>query len=178
MPRLVICSRNSHWHWINRTLLCDIIEVSKLRLAWLTIVCSNPHWQVGWSWFHKKLSPVNREQRLSRWANFVKNCLPWIGSKVLPWFRKKYSALGRQKMWSIMGPRYIQFRNIHDCDISGVHCKKKWKSCSPLYKCQTYKQLSFQTWFPKNGPTYRRQVVNPWHQTLQGQSVAKPGTPL
>ena len=26
-------------------------------------------------------------------------------------------------------------------------------------------------------PTYRRQVVNPRHQTPQGQSVAKPGTP-
>ena len=27
---------------------------------------------------------------------------------------------------------------------------------------------SFQTWFPKSGPTYRRQVVNPRHQTPQG----------
>ena len=32
--------------------------------------------------------------------------------------------------------------------------------------------------FPKSWPTYRRQVVYPRHQTLQGQSVAKPGTPL
>ena len=24
MPRLAICSRDLHWHWINRTLLCDI----------------------------------------------------------------------------------------------------------------------------------------------------------
>ena len=38
--------------------------------------------------------------------------------------------------------------------------------------------ISFQTRFPKRGPTYMRQVVNPWHQTLQGQSVAKPGTSL
>ena len=60
-------------------------------------MCSSPHWQVGQSWFREKLSPANREQRLSRWADFAKNCLPRIGSKVLPRFREKYRALGRQK---------------------------------------------------------------------------------
>ena len=40
------------------------------------------------------------------------------------------------------------------------------------------KLLSFLTRFPKSGPTYRGQVVNPRHQTPQGQSVAKPGTPI
>ena len=39
-------------------------------------------------------------------------------------------------------------------------------------------QLLFKIRFPKGGPTCRRQVVNPWHQTPQGQSVAKPETPL
>ena len=85
-------------------------------------MCSSPHWQVGQSWFREKLSPANREQRLSRWADFAKNCLPRIGSKVLPRFREKYHALGRQKMGSNMPPWYIQFRNIHDHDISGLHC--------------------------------------------------------
>ena len=80
-------------------------------------MCSSPHWQVGLSWFREKLSPANREQRLSRWADFAKNCLTRIGSKQLPRFREKYRALGRQKMESNMRPRYIQFR-----DISGVHC--------------------------------------------------------
>ena len=36
MPRLAICSRDLHWHWISWTLLCDKMEVSMLRLAWLT----------------------------------------------------------------------------------------------------------------------------------------------
>ena len=36
MSRLAICSRDLHWHWINWTLLCDTMEVSMLRLAWLT----------------------------------------------------------------------------------------------------------------------------------------------
>ena len=38
--------------------------------------------------------------------------------------------------------------------------------------------LSYLTRFPKSGPTYRGKVVNPRHQTPQGQSVAKPGTAL
>ena len=37
-------------------------------------------------------------------------------------------------------------------------------------------QLLFKIRFPKGGPTCRRQVVNPRHQTPQGQSVAKPET--
>ena len=37
MPRLAICSRDLHWHWINRTLLCDTMEESMLSRAWLTI---------------------------------------------------------------------------------------------------------------------------------------------
>ena len=36
MPRLAICSRDLHWHWINWTLLCDTMEVSMLPLAWLS----------------------------------------------------------------------------------------------------------------------------------------------
>ena len=97
-------------------------------------MCSSPHWQVGQSWFREKLSPANREQRLSRWADFAKNCLPRIRSKVLPRFREKYRALGRQKMGSNMRPRYIQFRDIHDRDISGLHC------IMPLYNHVYYQQ--------------------------------------
>ena len=68
------------------------------ELGWRShSMCSSPHWQVGNSWFRGKLSPANREQRLSRWADFAKNCLPRIGSKLIPWFREKYRALGRQK---------------------------------------------------------------------------------
>ena len=37
MTRLAICSRDLHWHWINRTLFCDTMEVSMLSRAWLTI---------------------------------------------------------------------------------------------------------------------------------------------
>ena len=39
-------------------------------------------------------------------------------------------------------------------------------------------QLLFKIGFPKGGPICRGKVVNPRHQTPQGQSVAKPETPL
>ena len=47
-----------------------------------------------------------------------------------------------------------------------------------LHNVKLTNPLSFQTRFPKSGPTHWRQVGNPRHQTPQGQSVAKPGTPL
>ena len=60
-------------------------------------MCSNPHCQIGLSWFREKLSPANGEQRRWRWADFAKNYLPQNGPSELPQFRKKYRALGRQK---------------------------------------------------------------------------------
>ena len=39
-------------------------------------------------------------------------------------------------------------------------------------------QLLFKSRFPKGGPTCSRQVVDPRHQTPQGQLVANPETPL
>ena len=107
-------------------------------------MCSSPHWQVGLSWFREKLSPANREQRLSRWADFAKNCLPRIGSKELPRFREKYRALGRQKMGSNIRPRYIQFRDIRDRDISGLHCTMHIKAQT---KFPPFRRRQFQTHF-------------------------------
>ena len=60
MPRLAVCSRDLHWHWINWTLLCDTMEVSMLRPS--RSMCSSPHWEVGSSWFREKLSPANRNK--------------------------------------------------------------------------------------------------------------------
>ena len=53
---------------------------------------------------------------------------------------------------------------------------KKIKIYYPV--CQTYSPTGVWNRFPKGGPTCRRQVVNPQDQTSQGQSVAKPETPL
>ena len=69
----------------------------------------------------------------------------------------------------------MMYQDIYTCICQNT---KKMKIYYPV--CQTYSpaQLVFKNRFPKGGPTCRRQVVNPRHQTSQGQSVAKPETPL
>ena len=57
-------------------------------------------------------------------------------------------------------------------DIYNCICQNTTKYTKPTA------QLVFKNQFPKGGPTCRRQVVNPRHQTSQGQSDAKPETPL
>ena len=96
-----------------------------LRLTWLTVAqhvfqpaltgrlelisrkivsCEPGTKAIAVSRFREKLSPAN-----------------WVQG-VTAISRKKYRALGRQKMGSNMRPRYIQFRDIRDRDISGLHC--------------------------------------------------------
>ena len=95
-------------------------------------MCSSPHWQVGSSWFSEKLSPVNRnkcyrgEQILRKivsrelnarsYRDFAKN-IALLGTT-----SAKFAKSVGKKMGSNMRPRYIQFRNIHYRDISGLHC--------------------------------------------------------
>ena len=96
MPRLAVCSRDLHWHWINWTLLCDTMEVSMLRLAWLPIAqhVFQPALTGRLELISRKIVSSELEQRLSQWADFVKNCLPRIECKELPRFREKYHVLG------------------------------------------------------------------------------------
>ena len=98
MPRLAVCSRDLHWNWINWTLLCDTMEVSMLCLAWLPITqhVFQPALTGRLEWISQKIVSSKQEQRLSRWADFAKNCLPRIECKELPRFREKYCALGHQ----------------------------------------------------------------------------------
>ena len=60
--------------------------------------------------------------------------------------------------------------------IAYIKIQKKWTYT--IHYVKPTAQLLFENRFPKGGPTCRRQVVNPRHQTPQGQSVAKPETPL
>ena len=86
-----------HWRWINWTLFCDTMEVSMLRLAWLPIAqhVFQPALTGRLELISRKIVSSEQEQRLSRWADFAKNCLPRIEYKELPRFREKYRALGR-----------------------------------------------------------------------------------
>ena len=101
MPRLAVCSRDLHWHWINWTLLCDTMEVSMLRLAWLPIAqhVLQPALTGRLELISRQIVSSEQEQRLLRWADFAKNCLPRIECKELPRFLKKYCALG-QNSWN------------------------------------------------------------------------------
>ena len=73
-------------------------------------------------------------------------------------------------------------------DIHSVAFQKHWKIPAVMRANNAPQRIHNSVWggafnlyldlFPKGQPTYTRQVVNPRHQTPQGQSVAKPGTPL
>ena len=54
--------------------------------------------------------------------------------------------------------------------------QKQQKRCFPL--CQTYKTTIILNWISKKLTNIQGQMVNPRHQTPQGQSIAKPETPL
>ena len=100
MPRLAICSRDLHWHWINRTLLCDTMEVSMLSRAWLTIaqhmfqpaltgrpelisrkiVSGEPRTKaIAVSRFRGKLSPANWVQGVTAISRKISRC--WAPKK-------------------------------------------------------------------------------------------------
>ena len=61
-------------------------------------------------------------------------------------------------------------------DIYNCICQNTQKIIIIHYVKSTA-QLLFKIRFPKGGPTCRRQMINPRHQTPQGLSVAKPETP-
>ena len=86
MPRLAICSRDLHWQWINWATLYDTMEVSMLRLTWLTVAqhvfqpaltgrlelisrkivsCEPRTKAIAVSRFREKLSPANWVQGVS-----------------------------------------------------------------------------------------------------------------
>ena len=67
----------------------------------------------------------------------------------------------------------MMFHDIYNCI-----CQNTKKIRFIIHYVKPTAQLLFRIRFPKGGPTCRRQVVNPRHQTSQGQSVAKPETPL
>ena len=100
MTRLAICSRDLHWHWINRTLLCDTMEVSMLSRAWLTIaqhvfqpaLTGRPELisrkivsgesrtkAIAVSRFREKLSPANWVQGVTAISRKISRC--WAPKK-------------------------------------------------------------------------------------------------
>ena len=126
---------------------------------------------------------------------FLKILCTWLGRIVLrlyceeispnPMYNRKYKDYVYRKMlvqeylkkWRIfkrVKPKNaMMFHDIYNCI-----CQNKKKIRFIIHYVKPTAQLLFRIRFPKGGPTCRRQVVNPRHQTSQGQSVAKPETPL
>ena len=104
-------------------------------------MCSSPHWQVGLSWFREKLSPANRNKGYRGAQISRKNVSRELNARSYRDFAKNIALLGAtsakfaksvgKKMGSNMRPLYIQFRDIHNRDISGLHCIRTRQS----YNC-------------------------------------------
>ena len=147
MPRLAICSSDLHWHWINWALLYDTIEVSMLSLAWLTIAqhVFQPTLTGRLKLILRKIvsyEPGKKAIAVSRFCEklFLAN---WVQG-VTAISRK----ISRQKMGSNMRQRYIQFRDINDRDISGVHCIfQTFSGALSRMKMYTFQLMIFQHWF-------------------------------
>ena len=125
MPRLAICSRDLHWHWINRTLLCDTMEVSMLSGAWLTIAqhVFQPALTGRPELISRKIVSGETGNKGYRGEQISRKIVSReLGPRCYRDFAKNITLLGAKKMGSNMRPRYIQFRDIHDRDISGLHC--------------------------------------------------------
>ena len=117
MPRLAICSRDLHWQWINWAPLYDTMEVSVLHLTWLTVA--------------QRVFQPALTGRLELISRKIISCEPGTKAIAVSRFREKLSpanwvqgvtAISRKISRSNMRPRYIQFRDIRDRDISGLHC--------------------------------------------------------
>ena len=141
--------------WLNRPLL--LITWTEIRAKhtvinfyWAFLESGTKGGWIGQSGQRVKFGTVPQKtgrlaaiQRVSRWADFAKNCLPWtenkgycgeqisrkivsrgLGPRSFRDFAKNTTLLGAKKMGSNMPPWYIQFRNIHDRDISEVHWTK------------------------------------------------------
>ena len=74
---------------------------------------------------------------------------------------------------NIKPKNYVMYQEIYNCICQNT---KKWRNT--IHHVTPTAQLLFKSRFPKGGPTCRKQVFNPRHQTPQGQSVAKPETEL
>ena len=128
IPRLVICSRDLYWQWINWTLLCDTMEVSMVSLASLTITqhVFQPPLRGKLELISQKIVSCKQGTKAITVSRFREIVSCELDPMSYHDFMKKYRTLGHQKMRSHMRARYIQFRDIHNRDISGVHC---------IYKC-------------------------------------------
>ena len=135
MPRLAICSRDLHWHWINWTLLCNTMAwlttaqhvfqpalTGRLELVSQKIVSRGPRTKaIAVSKFREKLSPANWIQGVTA-----------ISRNISRSWAPKNGVQHATAIYPI--PRYTR---------SGLHCimyyiympMVKFKWSSPIFGC-------------------------------------------
>ena len=187
MPRLAICSRDLHWHWINWTLLCDTMEVSMLRLAWLTtaqhvfqpaltgrlelvsrkIVSRGPRTKaIAVSKFREKLSPANWIQGVTAISRkILRSQAPKNGVQhataiysIPRYTRPRYIGLTLYKDKTVVRPSYLYNGNSY----TGKQERLKGRNtlgCLDQYAAQNSKYA--RPPIPSQPPTQK--VFFQWH---------------
>ena len=149
--------------------------VHVFSLLWWNIRC---FWQnMGMKYvklksYHAKVMFLNI---LAKWTWSLNLCL--LYRKYKDDVYRKMLVQEYLKKWRIF-KRVKPKNDMMYHDIYNCICQNTKKIRFIIHYVKPTAQLLFRIRFPKGGPTCRRQVVNPRHQTSQGQSVAKPETPL
>ena len=122
--------------------------------------------------------PIPQLQWLHHWSwEWVSNSSPISYRKYKDYVYRKMLVQEYLKKWRIF-KRVKPKNDMMYHDIYNCICQNTKKLRFIIHYVKPTAQLLFRIRVPKGGPTCRRQVVNPRHQTSQGQSVAKPETPL
>ena len=152
MPRLAICSRDLHWKWINWAPLYDTMEVSMLRLTWLTVAqhvfqpaltgrlelisrkivsCEPGTKAIAVSRFREKLSPVN-----------------WVQGVTA--ISRKISRSWAPKKWGPTCDRDISNSAIYATAIYRAYTVQQFDSYEiiggMLLKCQNITMQVYRAW--------------------------------
>ena len=173
MPRLAICSRDLHWQWINWAPLYDTMEVSMLRLTWLTVAqhvfqpaltgrlelisrkivsCEPGTKAIAVSRFREKLSPANWVQGVTA-----------ISRKISRSWAPKNGVQHATAIYPIpryTRPRYIGLTLYYSSNQAGIRlliflkAAKSWHkivrrpcvTCGPVFFCFVTLRIIMEIW--------------------------------
>ena len=146
-------------------------------------MCSSPHWQVGSSWFREKLPPANRNKGYRGEQILRKIVSRELNARSYRYFAKNIALLGAtsakfaksvgKKMGSNMRPQYIQFRDIHDRDISGLHCIPENMSFEKYCSSPTPRSQRNQKHNTRCEIKWECRRISKWHNTCNSMSFEK-----
>ena len=125
MPRLAICSRDLHWQWINWAPLYDTMEVSILRLTWLTIAqhVFRPALTGRLELISRKIVSCEPGTKVIAVSRFCEKLSPANWVQGVTAISRKISRSWAPKKWGPTCDRDISnSADIRDRDISGLHC--------------------------------------------------------